>query len=124
MVLLLDTTDTEKYKFVFANTKIEKILNCFKPFFLQREIKKNVVLNFFRPIYDNYTNYFILEIEEKQRFLKNNKWLEYYPVFIDPREKNLKEEIKKNIKRRKRFKRKDRKFIFRRNPSTGQNKRC
>ena len=38
MVLLLDTTDTEKYKLVFANTKIEKILKYFIPSFLQREI--------------------------------------------------------------------------------------
>ena len=101
MVLLLDTTDTEKYKFVFANTKIEKILKYFKPFFLQREIKKNVVLNFFRPIYNNYTNYFILEIEEKQRFLKNGRWLDYFPVSIDPREEGLKLEIQKLIKEEK-----------------------
>ena len=101
MVLLLDTTDTEKNFLVFANTKIEKILNCFKPFFLQRKIKKNVVLNFFRPIYNNYTNYFILEIEEKQRFLKNNKWLEYYPVSIDPRAQKLREEIEKILKEEK-----------------------
>ena len=40
IVLLLDTTDTEKYSVVFANTKIEKILKHFKPSFLQREIKK------------------------------------------------------------------------------------
>ena len=38
MVLLLDTTDTEKYYLVFANSKIEKILKYFKPSFLQREI--------------------------------------------------------------------------------------
>ena len=43
MVLLVDTTDTEKYKVVFANTKIEKILKYFIPSFLQREIKKNKV---------------------------------------------------------------------------------
>ena len=85
MVLLLDTTDTEKYKLVFANTKIEKNLKYFIPSFLQREIKKNTVLNFYRPIYDNHTNYFILEIGQKQRFLKNGKWLEYFPVSVDPR---------------------------------------
>ena len=98
MVLLVDTTDTEKYLLVFANTKIEKILKYFTPSFLQREIKKNMVLNFFRPIYDNYTNYFILEIEEKQRFLKGGKWLEYFPVSIDPREEKLRLEIEKILK--------------------------
>ena len=98
MVLLVDTTDTEKYKVVFANTKIEKILKYFIPSFLQREIKKNKVLNFYRPIYDNHTNYFILEIEQKQRFLKNGKWLEYFPVSIDPREEKLRIEIKKILK--------------------------
>ena len=98
MVLLVDTTDTEKYKVVFANTKIEKILKYFIPSFLQREIKKNKVLNFYRPIYDNHTNYFILEIEQKQRFLKNGKWLEYFPVSIDPREEKLKIEIQKILK--------------------------
>ena len=98
MVLLVDTADTEKYQLVFANTKIEKILKYFTPSFLQREIKKNVVLIFFRPIYDNYTNYFILEIEEKQRFLKNGKWLEYFPVSIDPREERGRLEIEKILK--------------------------
>ena len=98
MVLLVDTTDTEKYKLVFANTKIEKILKYFIPSFLQREIKKNMVLNFYKPIYDNHTNYFILEIEQKQRFLKNGKWLEYFPVSIDPREEKLKIEIQKILK--------------------------
>ena len=98
MVLLLDTTDTEKYSVVFANTKIEKILKHFKPSFLQREIKKNTVLNFYIPIRDDYTNYFILEIHQKQRFLKNGAWLEYYPVFIDPREEILRKEIRKILK--------------------------
>ena len=98
MVLLLDTTDIEKYKLVFANTKIEKILKYFIPSFLQREIKKNTVLNFYKPIYNNHTNYFILEIGQKQRFLKNGKWLEYFPVSIDPREEKLKIEIQKILK--------------------------
>ena len=40
MVLLLDTTDTEKYHLVFANTKTEKILKKFNSSFLQREIRK------------------------------------------------------------------------------------
>ena len=123
IVLLLDTTDTEKYSVVFANTKIEKNLKHFKPSFLQREIKKKTVLNFYIPIRDDYTNYFILEIEEKQRFLKNGRWLEYYPVSIDPREEILRKEIKKNIKRRRRFKRENRKFLFGKNRSTRKNKR-
>ena len=42
-----------------------------------------------------------MEIEEKQRFLKNNKWIEYFPVSIDPREKKLREEIKKILKEEK-----------------------
>ena len=45
IVLLLDTTNTEKYRVVFANTKIERILKYFKSYFLQRETYKN------RPIY-------------------------------------------------------------------------
>ena len=98
MVLLLDTKDTEKYKVVFANTKIEKILKHFTPSFLQREIKKKTVLNFYVPISNDYTDYFILEIGEKQRFLKNGGWLEYFPVWIDPRAKKLKEEIEKIFK--------------------------
>ena len=36
-----------------------------------------------------------MEIEEKKRFLKNGEWLEYYPVSIDPRAKELREEIAK-----------------------------
>ena len=98
MVLIVDTTNKEKFKLVYANTKIEKILKYFTPFFLQREIKKNVVLNFYIPIHDDYTNYFILEIEQKERFLKGGKWLEYFPVSIDPREEELREEIEKMLK--------------------------
>ena len=41
MVLLQDTTDREKYKIVFANTKTEKILNYFKSsFFTERDPQK------------------------------------------------------------------------------------
>ena len=98
MVLLLDTKDTEKYKIVFANTKIEKILKHFKNSFLQREIKKNTPIYFYKPIYDDYKSYFILEIHQKQRFLKNGGWLEYFPVWIDPREEKLREEIEKLVK--------------------------
>ena len=36
-----------------------------------------------------------MEIHQKQRFLKNGGWLEYFPVFIDPREEKLKVEIEK-----------------------------
>ena len=98
MVLIVDTADIEKYLLVFANTRIEKILKYFTPSFLQRKIKKNVVINFYKPIYDDYTNYFILEIGQKQRFLKNGQWLEYFPVSIDPREEELKQEIVKILK--------------------------
>ena len=104
MVLIVDTTDTKKYKLIFANTKIEKILKHFTPTFLQREIKKNVVLNFYKPIRNDYTNYFILEIEQKQRFLKGGQWLEYFPVYIDPREEELKGEIAKILKEEEDFK--------------------
>ena len=98
MVLIADTTNTEKYKLVFANTRIEKILKHFTPSFLQREIKKNVVINFYKPIRNDYTNYFILKIKQKERFLKGGKWLEYFPVSIDPREEKLREEIEKMLK--------------------------
>ena len=95
MVLLLETTNTEKYKIVFANTKIEKILKHFKNSFLQRETHKNKPFYFYKPIYDNYESYFILEIEPKEKFLKNGSWLEYFPVWIDPKEEKLREEIAK-----------------------------
>ena len=95
MVLLLDTTNTKKYKIVFANTKIERILKHFKNSFLQREIKKNTLIYFYKPIYNNYESYFILEIEPKEKFLKNGSWLEYFPVWIDPKEEKLREEIAK-----------------------------
>ena len=98
IILLLDTTNTEKYKIVFANTKTEKILNYFKSSFLQRETQKNRPIYFYKPVYNDYKNYFILEIHPKQRFLKNGSWLEYFPVFIDPRDKDKKEEIQKILK--------------------------
>ena len=98
MVLILDTTDIGKYKLVFANTRIEKILKYFAPSFLQREIKKNTVLNFYKPIRNDYTIFFILEIQQKERFLKGGKWLEYFPVSIDPREEKLRIEIEKILK--------------------------
>ena len=95
MVLLLDTTNKEKYHVVFANTKIERILKYFKSYFLQREIYKNKPVYFYKPIYDNYESYFILEIRPKDKFFKNGSWLEYFPVWIDPREEKLKVEIEK-----------------------------
>ena len=95
IVLLLDTTNTEKYRVVFANTKIERILKYFKSYFLQRETYKNRPIYFYKPVYNDYESYFILEIHQKQRFLKNGGWLEYFPVFIDPREEKLKVEIEK-----------------------------
>ena len=95
MVLLLDTTNKEKYHVVFANTKIERILKYFKSYFLQREIYKNKPVYFYKPIYDNYESYFILEIRPKEKFFKNGSWLEYFPVWIDPREEKLKVEIEK-----------------------------
>ena len=95
MVLLLDTKDTEKYKIVFANTKIERILKHFKNSFLQRETRKNTPIYFYKPIYNNYESYFILEIKPKEKFLKNGSWLEYFPVWIDPKEEKLREEIVK-----------------------------
>ena len=94
-VLLLDTKDTEKYKMVYANTKIEKILKYFKSYFLQRETYKSNPIYFYKPVYNDYKSYFILEIHKKQRFLKNGAWLEYFPVFIDPIEEKLKVEIEK-----------------------------
>ena len=95
IVLLLDTTNTEKYKVVFANTKIERILKYFKSYFLQRETYKNRLIYFYKPVYNDYKNYFILEIQPKQRFLKNGGWLEYFPVWIDPREEKLRVELEK-----------------------------
>ena len=95
MVLLQDTTDREKYKIVFANTKTERILKYFKSYFLQRETHKKRVIYFYKPIYQTLESYFILEIQPKQRFLKNGSWLEYFPVCIDPREEKLRVEIEK-----------------------------
>ena len=95
IVLLLDATNTEKYKIVFANTKIERILKHFKNSFLQREARKNTPIYFYKPIYNNYESYFILEIKPKENFFKNGSWLEYFPVWIDPKEEKLREEIAK-----------------------------
>ena len=95
IVLLLDTTNTEKYHVVFANTKIERILKYFKSYFLQRETYKNKPIYFYKPVYNDYKSYFILEIHPKEKFFKNGSWLEYFPVSIDPREEKLKVEIEK-----------------------------
>ena len=95
IVLLLDTTNTEKYKIVFANTKIERILKYFKSYFLQRETYKNKPIYFYKPVYNDYKSYFILEIKPKEKIFKNGSWLEYFPVSIDPREEKLKVEIEK-----------------------------
>ena len=114
MVLLLDidTTEEEKYKIVFANTKIEKILKHFKNSFLQRETRKNTPIYFYKPIYDDYESYFILEIHQKQRFLKNGGWLEYFPVSIDPIEEKLREEIRKITKEEEDLKKETQNFYL------------
>ena len=97
MVLLLDTdtTDEEKYKVIFANAKIEKILKLFKKYFLMREEYKNKAIYYFKPINDDYKSYFILEINTKEKFFINGEWVQYYPVYIDPIEEKLREEIRK-----------------------------
>ena len=101
MVLLLDAKDREEYKFIYANTRTEKYLKLFTPFFNQKELRKNRTINFYRPINNDYTDYFILEIEEKQRFFKGNTWLEYFPVYVNPKVDKLKTEIEKILKEEK-----------------------
>ena len=103
MVLLQDVEDKEKYKFIYANTRLEKYLKLFTPFFNQKELKINKTIKFYRPINNNYTDYFKIKIEEKQRFLKGNVWIEYFPIHVDTNINiKLSIEIEKNIKRRRR----------------------
>ena len=102
MVLLQDVEDKEKYKFIYANTRLEKYLKLFTPFFNQKELKINKTIKFYRPINNNYTDYFKIKIEEKQRFLKGNVWIEYFPIHVDTNINiKLSIEIEKNIKRRR-----------------------
>ena len=102
MVLMQDTKDKEKYKFIYANSRLEKYLNLFTPFFNQKELRKCRTINFYRPIANDYTDYFILKIEEKQRFLKGNKWIEYFPIYVNEKmDIRLKAEIEKILKEEK-----------------------
>ena len=102
MVLLQDTKDKEKYKFIYANTRLEKYLKLFAPFFNQKELKKYRTIKFYRPINNDYTDYFILKIEEKQRFLKGNAWIEYFPIYVNENINiKLKTEIEKILKEEK-----------------------
>ena len=102
MVLLQDVKDREKYKFIYANTRLEKYLKLFKQFFNQKELKINKTIKFYRPINNNYTDYFILNIEEKQRFLKGNVWLEYFPIYVNTNiNTKIKTEIEKILKEEK-----------------------
>ena len=105
MVLLQDTKDKEKYKFIYANTRLEKYLKLFTPFFNQKELRKYRTIKFYRPINNDYTDYFILKIEEKQRFLKGNVWIEYFPIYADGNiNTKLKTEIEKILKEEKEVK--------------------
>ena len=98
MVLLLyvDTiTKIKTYKVIFANTKTEKILKHFKNSFLMREEHKNQPIYYFKPLNDELEGYFILEIQTRESFFINGEWVHYYPVYIDPIEEKLREEIRK-----------------------------
>ena len=97
MVLLLDTntTDEKKYKVIFANKKIEKILKHFKNSFLMREERKNYPVYYFKPLNDELEGYFILEIQTRESFFINGEWVQYFPVYIDPIEEKLREELEK-----------------------------
>ena len=102
MVLMLDTKDKEKYKFIYANSRLEKYLKLFTPFFNQKELRKCRTINFYKPIANDYTDYFISKIEEKQRFLKGNKWIEYFPIYVNEKmDIRLKAEIEKILKEEK-----------------------
>ena len=102
MVLMQDTKDKEKYKFIYANTRLEKYLKLFTPFFKQKELRKCRTINFYRQVNNDYTDYFILKIEEKQRFLKGNKWIEYFPIYVNEKvDIKLKTEIEKILKEEK-----------------------
>ena len=97
MVLLLDTntTDEKKYKVIFANKKIEKILKHFQNSFLMREERKNHPVYYFKPLNDELEGYFILEIQTRESFFINGEWVQYFPVYIDPIEEKLREELEK-----------------------------
>ena len=102
MVLMQDTKNKEKYKFIYTNTRLEKYLKLFTPFFNQKELRKCRTINFYRPVNNDYTDYFILKIEEKQIFLKGNKWIEYFPIYVNEKvDIKLKTEIEKILKEEK-----------------------
>ena len=101
MVLMLDITDTNKYKYIYANTRMDEFLRLFTPFFNQREINKWRTINFYRPITNNYTDYFIFKIEEQENFLSGGKWVKYFPVYVNTKMKKLKVEIEKILEEEK-----------------------
>ena len=114
MVLLLDidTKDEEKYKVIFANKKIEKILKHFRNSFLMREYKKNHPVYYFKPLNDELEGYFILEIETRKSFFINGEWVQYFPVYIDPIEEKLREEIRKIQKEEEEIKKETQNFYL------------
>ena len=84
---------------------MEKYLKLFTPFFNQKELRKNRTINFYRPVNNDYRDYFILKIEEKQRFLKGNRWIEYFPIYVNEKVGiKLKVEIEKILKEEKEVK--------------------
>ena len=83
-IVLLKSVDKEKdsYSIIFANTRLEKFLKVFSPYFNTTEDTKNKIY-FYRSITLFAHNYFKIYIGEKTKFFTTGRWVEYFPINVD-----------------------------------------
>ena len=85
--------EDETYNVIYANTRLEKFLKLFSPYFNETEDLKTKI-HFFRSVTTCRDNYFRISIREKTRFFTSGKWIEYYPIFVD---ENITSKLKTKI---------------------------
>ena len=94
-IVLLKSVNKENdlYNIIFANTRLEKFLKLFSPYFNTTE-DRNTKIYFYRSITSCLDNYFKISIGEKTKFFLSGRWIEYFPITVD---ENITSKLKTKI---------------------------
>ena len=94
-IVLLKNVDKENdlYIIIFANTRLEKFLKIFSPYFNVTEDTKTKTY-FYRSVTFCSDNYFKISIGEKTKFFLSGRWIEYFPIIVD---ENITSKLKTKI---------------------------
>ena len=97
-IVLLRNTEKGSYIIIYANTRLEKFLKIFSPYFYSNGDKNNKIY-FYRNVTVCEDNYFKIYVAKKTKYFVSGRWLEYFPIFVDENiSSKLKTEITEIIK--------------------------